>query len=310
MNRKMLLPVFSLLLFTAGCEDFEWGDINRYHEDFQYSYDVKPGVHLYVENLNGSVEITGWEKNSVQITGTKHASEEATLKALKIDIVNSSDSVRIRTIGPSGHRGGYGAKYVIRLPQHAIIEQVDSSNGGVRLEAIDGTARVRTSNGSIKAYRVAGPVELRTSNSSVEVADIPGGAVLSTSNGSIRAEGVKGILDASTTNSSINVTLNDPDPQKPVKLQSSNGSIELTMNGFKDNDIRVATSNSAITLRLPSSAHGMLRAHTSNSSVTCDFDLTVKGGQLNKSWVDGQIGTGGPVLDLSTSNGSIRVQRI
>ncbi len=310
MNRKMLLPVFGLLLFTAGCEDFEWGDINRYHEDFQYSYDVKPGVHLYVENLNGSVEITGWEKNSVQITGTKHASEEATLKALKIDIVNSSDSVRIRTIGPSGHRGGYGAKYVIRLPQHAIIEQVDSSNGGVRLEAIDGTARVRTSNGSIKAYRVAGPVELRTSNSSVEVADIPGGAVLSTSNGSIRAEGVKGILDASTTNSSINVTLNDPDPQKPVKLQSSNGSIELTMNGFKDNDIRVATSNSAITLRLPSSAHGMLRAHTSNSSVTCDFDLTVKGGQLNKSWVDGQIGTGGPVLDLSTSNGSIRVQRI
>ena len=144
----------------------------------------------------------------------------------------------------------------------------------------------------------------------MEVADIPGGAVLSTSNGSIRAEGVKGILDASTTNSSINVTLNDPDPQKPVKLQSSNGSIELTMNGFKDNDIRIATSNSAITLRLPSSAHGMLRAHTSNSSVTCDFDLTVKGGQLNKSWVDGQIGTGGPVLDLSTSNGSIRVQRI
>ncbi len=310
MTRKMLLPVFGVLLLTAGCEDFEWGDMNRYHEDFQYSYDVKPGVHLYVENLNGSVEITGWEKNSVQVTGTKHASEEATLKALKIDIVNSPDSIRIRTIGPSGHRGGYGAKYVIRLPQSAVIEQVDSSNGGVRLESIDGTARVRTSNGSIKAYRVAGPVELRTSNSSVEVADIPGGAVLSTSNGGIRAESVKGILDASTTNSAINVTLNDPDPQKPVKLQSSNGSIELTMNGFKDNDIRVSTSNSAITLRLPSSAHGMLRAHTSNSSVNCDFDLTVKGGQLNKSWVEGQIGSGGPVLDLSTSNGSIRVQRI
>jgi len=310
MNRILYLPVFAGLLLTAGCEDFEWGDINRYHEDFQYTYDVKPGVHLYVENLNGSVEITGWEKNSVQITGTKHASEEVTLKALKIDIVNSPDSIRIRTIGPSGHRGGYGAKYVIRLPQKAIIEQVDSSNGGVRLESIDGTARVRTSNGSIKAYRVTGPVELRTSNSSVEMSDIPGGAVVSTSNGGVRAENVKGILDATTTNAGMNITLSDPDPQKPVKLQSSNGSIELTMNGFKDNEIRMATSNSSITLRLPSSAHGMLRAHTSNSSVNCDFDVTVRGGQLNKNWVEGQIGAGGPVLDLSTSNGSIRVQRI
>ena len=310
MNRKMLLPVFGALLLTAGCDDFEWGDINRYHEDFQYSYDAKPGVHLYVENMNGSVEITGWEKNSVQVTGTKHASEEATLKALKIDIVNSADSIRIRTIGPSGHRGGYGAKYVIRLPQKAILEQIDSSNGAIRIESIDGTARARSSNGSVKAYRVSGPVELRTSNSSVEVADIPGGAVLSTSNGSIRAEGVKGILDATTTNSAINVTLNDPDPQKPVKLQSSNGSVELTMNGFKENDIRMATSNSSITLRLPSAAHGMLRAHTSNSSVNCDFDITVKAGQLNKNWVEGQIGSGGPTLDLSTSNGSIRVQRI
>jgi len=310
MNRTMLLPVFGALLLTVGCEDFEWGDINRYHEDFQYSYDVKPGVHLYVENLNGSVEITGWEKNSVQITGTKHASEEATLKALKIDIVNSADSVRIRTIGPSGHRGGYGAKYVIRLPQHAVIEQVDSSNGGIRIESIDGTARARTSNGSIKAYRVAGPVELRTSNSSVEVADIPGGAVIGTSNGGIRAEGVKGILDATTTNAGINVTLSDPDAQKPIKLQSSNGGVELTMNSFKDNDIRIATSNSSITLRLPAAAHGMLRAHTSNSSVNCDFDITVKAGQLTKNWVEGQIGTGGPVVDLSTSNGAIRVQRI
>jgi hypothetical protein len=305
----MLLPVLAALVLT-GCEDFEWGDMNRYHEDFQYSYDAKPGVRLFVETMNGSVEIAGWEKDSIQITGTKHASQESTLKALKIDIVTSPDSIRIRTIGPSGHRGGYGAKYIIRLPQKAILEQIESSNGGIRIESIDGTARARTSNGAIRAFRVAGPVELKTSNASVEVADIPNSVVITTSNGGIRAEGVKGPIDGTTSNAGVNVILGNPDPQKPIRLQSSNGSVELTMNTFKDNDIRMSTSNSSITLRLPPSAHGMLKAHTSNSSVSTDFDLTVKAGELRKSWVEGQIGSGGPLLDLNTSNGSIRVEKL
>src|SRR5690242_9819001 len=108
-----LLALAAVTLFVAGCDEWEFGDWDRYKEDFQYSYDVQPGVRVYLENSNGSVEFTGWEKNSIQITGTKHASSEAALKALKIDIIASADSVRIRTMPGSGHRGGYGARYAI-----------------------------------------------------------------------------------------------------------------------------------------------------------------------------------------------------
>jgi hypothetical protein len=79
---------------------------------------------------------------------------------------------------------------------------------------------------------------------------------------------------------------------------------------LKNNDIRINTSNSSITVRLPSSINGQVRAHTSNSKVTTDFELMVRAGQIGKNNVEGNIGAGGPVLDLNTSNGNIRILKL
>ena len=305
-----ILALAAAVLFVAGCDDWEWGNFDRYKEDFHYAYDVNPGVHVYLENMNGSVEITGWDRNSIDISGTKHASSEAVLHALRIDVVASGDSVRIRTIPPSGHRGGHGAKYVIRLPEKAILDGIESSNGGIRIEGIAGAARLRTSNGGLKVYRLTGPLDARTSNGGVDVSDVRGTVVVQTSNGGVHVEDVRGPLEASTSNGGMSINLMDPESQQPVKLSSSNGSIELTLGEFRNNDIRLSTSNSSITLRLPGDASGQLKARTSNSSINTDFDLMVKAGQLQKSYVEGTIGTGGPLFDLTTSNGSIKVLKL
>ncbi len=51
-----------------------------------------------------------------------------------------------------------------------------------------------------------------------------------------------------------------------------------------------------------------LKAHTSNSSVKCDFDVTTHG-EISKNRLEGTIGQGGPLIDLSSSNGSINVKK-
>jgi hypothetical protein len=298
-------------LFVAGCDEWQMGDWERHKEDFQYSYQVSPGVRMYLETRNGGVEVMGWERNEVQITGTKHAGSEATLRALKVDIVASPESVRIRTVGPSGHRGGWGARYVIRVPRGAVLDNIESSNGGIRIESLNGPARLRTSNGGLRIFRVSGSVEGTTSNAGVEVSDVTGPVVVRTSNGGVRADNVRGTFDATTSNAGMNVTLSDPEPQRPVRLITSNGGVTLTMNQFRDNDVRISTSNSSITLRLPSSVRASLKANTSNSNVDTDFDVAVRAGELRKSSLEGAIGGGGgPLLDLTTSNGGIKVLRL
>jgi hypothetical protein len=73
-------------------------------------------------------------------------------------------------------------------------------------------------------------------------------------------------------------------------------------------EVHADTSNSSITVRMPGSAGATLRAHTSNSSITSDFDVSTHG-TLSKHRLEGTIGAGGPVLDLGTSNGGIKLVR-
>ena len=95
------------LVLTAGC-DFEdgglFGSAQAYQEDFHHSYPLKPGGNLNVENFNGSIEIAGWDQSTVDISGTKYGATPELRDGIKIDIVASGDSIRVRTIRPPSRR--------------------------------------------------------------------------------------------------------------------------------------------------------------------------------------------------------------
>ncbi|MDX2153176.1 MAG: hypothetical protein SFV54_20700 [Bryobacteraceae bacterium] len=296
-------------LALAGCDIEDWGDMSRFKEDFSYSYPLKSGGKVSLESFNGSVEVIGWEKDSIQITGTKYAASEELLQAIKIDISAAPDAVRIRTFRPMERRGNLGAKYVLRVPARVELERIESSNGGVRIEGLTGPVRLKTSNGGVKIWKLKGPLEAATSNGGIEVTEFEGSAVLRSSNGGIRAEGVRGHFEATTSNASIDARLSSIESGRPVKLDTSNGPITVTLEEVKGNDIIADTSNSSITVKLPSAAGAQARASTSNGNIQTDFDVSVRGTQ-SKNRLEGAIGGGGPLLDLTTSNGNIRIHRL
>jgi DUF4097 and DUF4098 domain-containing protein YvlB len=296
--------------FQIGCDLESIADASdRFREDFHYTYDLKPGGRLIVENLNGSVEILGWEKESVQITGTKYASREDLLKELKIEAKSGDNSVEVRTVHPIGRHGNMGAKYFIRVPRQVQLERINSSNGQIRVEDIQGNAHLETSNGGIRLRQFEGRLDARTSNGPVEADSIGGDAVVHTSNGGIRLERVAGSVEAGTSNGGVHVRMSKPKPNDRLVFESSNGSIDLELESLDNNEVRVSTSNSSITLRMPASMKARLRASTSNSSITSDFDITTHG-TLRKNQLEGDLNGGGPLIDLRTSNGSIKILKL
>jgi hypothetical protein len=96
-------------LLLAGCDLDVIADSERYTEDFHHTYPLKPGGRLAIENFNGSVEISGWTENSIEINGTKYGASRDMLDAIKIDISASPDSISVRTIRPSIRHGNMGA---------------------------------------------------------------------------------------------------------------------------------------------------------------------------------------------------------
>jgi DUF4097 and DUF4098 domain-containing protein YvlB len=274
MRAKLLLPILAAaLLSLAACDIEDFGGFDRYRQDFHYTYPLKSGGRLSVETFNGSVEVSGWDQETVDISGSKSGPTQEAADALKIAIDNTPDSVSIRVTRPSDRRGNMGARFVIKIPRAACVERIFTSNGAIRTEDGSGPARLRTSNGEI------------------------------------RVEGLRGGLEANTSNGSIHASLAPVPAGRPVRLETSNSSVELSLPANFANDIRVSTSNSSITLHMPYQVNAHVMARTTNSSISSDFEIKMQG-DFSKNRLEGVLGNGGPLIDLSTSNGSIRLLKM
>jgi hypothetical protein len=309
MNRRLTL------LALIACRAFG-DDWNRVREPFRFTYELRSGGKFTLEGFNGPVEILGWDRNEVEITGEKYASSDEYLKEIKIDTTNTPEAVGVRAWRPKktdgdwwGRNGGGGVKFIVRVPKKVQLDRISSSNGSIRVESIEGSARLNSSNGAIRVSFLNGSLDAASSNGGLELRDINGGMTLRTSNGTIRADNVRGSFEASTSNGAIRARLAQVPASTPVRATSSNGTIELTLESFDNNEVRARTSNSSIVLNLPPSVNAQLRAETSNSNVDTDYEVSVRGA-ISKNRIDGRIGQGGPLIDLSSSNGSIRVRKL
>ena len=307
-----LMFLMAIMALLTGCDLNEvdlFGNSHAYEKDFHYSYPLKPGGRLALDSFNGSVEIRGWDQDKVEIDGVQYASTREMRDAIKIDVIASGDLVQIRTIRPSPTYGNMGAKYIIKAPRKVNLDRIVTSNGSVKVDDIEGVARIRTSNGAVRAARLRGNLEVQTSNGSVEVRDLDGPATIRTSNGRVQVDGVRGTLQATTSNGSISARLRTPEPHRAVKLETTNGGIDLTMDALEDNEVRASTSNGGITVKLPARIGARVRARTSHSSIHTDFDVK-RENERSKHSLDGVIGEGGPALELTSSNGSIRLLKL
>src|ERR1035437_6462529 len=262
MRAQLLFPALgAALIGLSACDIQDWGDMQRFQKDFHYSYPLKSDGRVAIESFNGSVEISGWDQNTVDISGVKYGPTQEAADTLKIDIADTPEEISVRAVRPCDRRGNIGARFTIKIPRGALLDRIVTSNGGIR--TIDGS----------------GPARLRTSN------------------GSIRVQGLRGRLDANTSNGGIDAKIGEA--AKSVRLDTSNGSVDLSLPANFSSDLRASTSNSSITVRIPREPNARLVAHTSNSSITSDFDIRMQG-NISKNHVEGALGGGGALIDLGT----------
>src|ERR1035441_9984657 len=167
-----LLPLAPGLLLTGCVEVGGLWDSEAYKKEFKVSYPLEPGGSVSIETFNGSIELTGWEQNSVEVNGTKYASTRSALDSIKIDVSSPSGSVRVRASKLSDFHHNMGARFTVRVPRRTLLDLISTSNGHVRIEDVDGNARLRTSNGAIRVSRLKGELEARTSRSEEHTSEL------------------------------------------------------------------------------------------------------------------------------------------
>ncbi len=296
---------FVLAVVVSSCDDFE-----RVRQDFHYSYAMQPGGRLDIDNTNGSVEVTGWDRNTIDVSGTKYAPTEDELRDVQIKVEMNGNTASIRTEMPDRDffHGNRGASYRLRVPRQIALDRAQTTNGSVSIEDLQGGGYVRSTNGHISMARDTGNYEIHTTNGGMDLEDLSGDEHAETTNGAIRGRLKTGAIDAKSTNGSIDVTVSKPQEDKELRVRTTNGGVTLALEEFHANPITAETTHGGVTLRLPGDANARIDAHTSFARITSDLNLSSTG-EISKHELNGKLGNGGPEISLHTTTGGIHIEK-
>ena len=190
-------------------------------QDFHRTVPLSASGRVSLDNVNGNVEITGWDRNEVQIDAVKKARDQQRLDEARIEVNASGDSVEIKTRYPESHTNNNPASvhYELHVPQNARLDHINLVNG------------------SLTVQKVSGEVTANLVNGKLRVDDLAGRADLSSVNGGIEAN---------------YASLNNV---RDIKLNSVNGSIELGLPASPNAQVKASTISGDIRSDFPLEVH-------------------------------------------------------
>jgi DUF4097 and DUF4098 domain-containing protein YvlB len=170
-------------------------------------------------------------------------------------------------------------------------------------EALAKQVRINTSGGRISAE---GPSAQRRQSWSVSYeVYVPTRSNLEaiTRNGGVSAEAVEGDLDFQATNGGIRVANVAGD----VRGETTNGGISASLSGssWRGKGLDLQTTNGGINLMIPRGYNARLETGTTNGGMRVDFPITVQG--MIGRRIQTQLGSGGPLVRVMTTNGGVRI---
>jgi hypothetical protein len=279
----LLLPQMSAPLQAAGDDDDSDSSMRLQEKEtirktFNLTADHKV---LEVDNVFGSIEVTGGEGNQVQLVVNKTIFAESkdrmetAKKEVILDITDQPDFLKFYVNGPfrcncsddcEGQRGDHGYRvkmdFQLQVPRNIEVKLKTVNSGSVHVQDVTGNFSVHNVNGRIEMLNVAGSGT------------------------------------AKTVNGPVKVTFRE-NPRANSDFGTINGNVELYFVRGLAGDFRFKTMNGA---------------------VYSDFEMTSLPAQPVSSerrgtkfvfhsdrFTGGRIGSGGPEIKAENLNGDIRV---
>ncbi|HZD96147.1 MAG TPA: hypothetical protein VE133_17940 [Candidatus Sulfotelmatobacter sp.] len=281
---SMLLPQLSPPLWAAGDDDERYMRLKE-SETIRKTFTLTAAEKILdVDNVFGSIEVTGGQGDQIQLVVNKTISAEskdrmdAARKEVTLDITDQADLLKLYVNGPFRCNCGNG--------QGGCVNWHGDSGYTVKMD-----------------FQLQVPrnieVKLKTVNAGhVNVRDVTGNFSVHNVNGGIEMQNVAGSGVAKTVNGGVKVTFRE-NPREKSDFSTINGNVELYF-------IRGLAAD--------------FRFKTMNGHVYSDFEMSslpaqpVSGERRGTKFIfradrftGGRIGSGGPEIRAENLNGDIRV---
>jgi DUF4097 and DUF4098 domain-containing protein YvlB len=217
--------------------------------------------------------------------------------------------------------------------------RIADSHGDVKLENVNGSADVNMKHGDFNALNITGDVALDGRLNDVAAADI-GGNLRMTGEyfGDLKISKVAKAVTFKTSRTDLLFTKLDGDMNmqpddlrvnslsgpirrttraKDIHLENVSGDIDLK-NSSGTVDIRatdklgqmsIANRNGSVSLLLPAKANFQIDATSESGEINTDFGSLNTSRQHNNSTVTGQVGSGGPKIQINSQHGDVSIRK-
>jgi DUF4097 and DUF4098 domain-containing protein YvlB len=159
-------------------------------KDYDRTFPLQPGGSFELQNVNGTVDVQGWDRNEIEVRAVKIARQnEADLERVSIDVDAQPAAVAVATRYPQNEGVEVTVEYTIHVPHFAHVEHLGTVNGTLRISGVEDIQDLHTVNGNIEVYEGGGNVHAHTTNGSVHLELVHlrdvAGAFAETTNGSL-----------------------------------------------------------------------------------------------------------------------------
>lgn len=250
-----------------------------------------------IQNVAGSVEVTAWSKNRVQVKGTLGDGVD------HLELKSGGGRTKIRVVGPKDGRMD-GTDLEIKVPEGSRVDvrtvsariDVRGVAGGLDLESVSGDVSATGKPGEIEITTVSGKVESVAGKQRTVVKSVSGSIEVSGGTGDLRLKSVSGSLRARGG------------PFERSEMGSVSGDIHLEGSLGRSGPFKLTSHSGDANLDLPKNVKAVFDLGTFSGDIRGNLGGTVKKGRGPGQSLRVERGSGGPDVQVRTFSGDISVK--
>lgn len=203
---------------------------------------AEPSGEVVISNVSGTIDVRGWDRNEVQVTGHLGSDVE------RLDVETSGGRTFVKVILPRGNAHDGEAEIEVSVPRNSSVE-VSAVSADVSSRGVLGSQRLKSVSGEVTADIAGDESEVRSVSGDVTVRG--NGKPLR-----LRVSSVSGSLDLTNTAGSLDVVTVSGDARvqmgetSDVRGRTTSGDLEVSGKLTREGRVDVEGVSGDITLHL------------------------------------------------------------
>jgi DUF4097 and DUF4098 domain-containing protein YvlB len=259
-----------------------------------------PDGVVHIENMSGSVKVTGWDRAEVQVKGTLgHGAE--------LGFDGTEKRTRIEVEAEHGNPMGIKSDLEVFVPAGSSVS-IEGFQATISVAGVTGSVSAETVNGSITQTGATKGVELQSVNGPIDVTKASGRVQAEAVNGTVTVRDASGELEASTVNGKLLVTGGSFDR---AKLESVAGAVRFEAALSARATLSVESVSGTVDLFLPVGFGAEFSVSTFSGEITNELGPAA---EKSTKWTPQKelsftVGSGGAHVKVETLSGAVNIRK-